>query len=255
MNATKIDHTIDTLLDGRIQIVQPRTGYRVAIDSVLLAASVPVLPKQTVLDAGAGTGAVSFCLVARQPDLRVTALEMNAMHRNMLEKGMELNGMAKQVQLVAGDLRDPPPGLRSRQFDHVATNPPYYADGCARRPANSSSNAADHQTMPLDDWIEACARRVRSGGFLTLIHRAEEIGSLVTALHRQFGGLKILPLWPDSMAASAKRVILSARKGSRAPAQLCRGVVLHEADGSFTSKVQKILRDGAPLNSATDLHE
>ena len=67
--------TVDPLLGGRIRLRQPRRGYRVAIDPVLLAAAVPERYCRRVLDAGAGTGAASLCLAARVPDCRIVALE------------------------------------------------------------------------------------------------------------------------------------------------------------------------------------
>ena len=57
--------TEDKLLDGRVTLLQPRKGYRVAIDPVLLAAAVPARLGDHVLDLGSGTGAASLCLAAR----------------------------------------------------------------------------------------------------------------------------------------------------------------------------------------------
>ena len=59
--------TEDRLLGGRIRLRQPATGYRVAIDPVFLAASVPAEPHQLVLDVGCGAGAAMLCLAARVP--------------------------------------------------------------------------------------------------------------------------------------------------------------------------------------------
>jgi tRNA1(Val) A37 N6-methylase TrmN6 len=49
------------------------------------------------------------------------------------------------------------------------------------------------------------------------------------------------------MGMPAKRVILQARKGSRAPMGLAAGLALHEADGRYTGEAESILRDGASL--------
>jgi tRNA1(Val) A37 N6-methylase TrmN6 len=46
---------------------------------------------------------------------------------------------------------------------------------------------------------------------------------------------------------AAKRVILLARKGSRAPFALLPGLVLHEADGRYTAETDAILRGGDAL--------
>ena len=66
----------DALLGGRVRLRQPKTGYRVAIDPVLLAAAVPASLVDTVLDVGCGVGAASLCLAARVPGCRITGIEM-----------------------------------------------------------------------------------------------------------------------------------------------------------------------------------
>ena len=59
--------TEDRLLGGRVRLRQPAGGYRVAIDPIFLAASVPAEPHQLVLDVGCGAGAAMLCLAARVP--------------------------------------------------------------------------------------------------------------------------------------------------------------------------------------------
>ena len=54
-------YTEDSLLGGKIMMRQPVQGYRVAIDPLLLAASISVEPGESVLDVGAGVGAAGLC--------------------------------------------------------------------------------------------------------------------------------------------------------------------------------------------------
>ena len=49
--------TDDALLGGRVRLLQPRKGYRVAVDAVLLAAAVDAAENARILDLGAGVGA------------------------------------------------------------------------------------------------------------------------------------------------------------------------------------------------------
>ena len=56
-----------------------------------------------------------------------------------------------------------------------------------------------------------------------------------------------MPLWPKAGRA-AKRVIVRARRGSRAPLRLLPGLVLHEADGRYTRAAEDVLRRGAALS-------
>ena len=61
--------TIDTLLRGRVTLVQPARGFRSSLDPLLLAAFVRP-PFGRFVDIGCGTGALSFalsCALLRPP--------------------------------------------------------------------------------------------------------------------------------------------------------------------------------------------
>lgn len=66
-----IEVSEDGLLGGRVRLLQPRTGYRAAVDPVLLAAAARPEPGTRVLDLGCGTGAAALCLAARCGGVRV----------------------------------------------------------------------------------------------------------------------------------------------------------------------------------------
>ena len=58
--------------------------------------------------------------------------------------------------------------------------------------------------------------------------------------------MTLFPLFPKE-GEPALRVILQARKGSRAGLKLLRGLVMHEADGRYTAKAEAVLRHGEAL--------
>lgn len=240
----------DTLLGGRVRLYQPRRGYRVAIDPVLLAASVAAEPGERVLDAGAGSGAASLCLAARVPGCTLVGLERDLELLELAAANVRANGLATRVALIAGDLGAPPPELRELAFDRVMTNPPYYPAGSASPPGSSTGRAASLATVTVGEWLTACLARLRPRGRLTLIHRADRLDAILAALHGRAGAVAVLPLWPQ-VGMPARRVIVEARHGARGPLQLLPGLVLHEPDGRYTAAAAAILRDGAPLPVAS----
>ena len=60
------------------------------------------------------------------------------------------------------------------------------------------------------------------------------------------GDIAVFPLWPG-IGKPASRVIVRARKGVASPTRLLPGLVLHEADGRYTTAADAILREGAGL--------
>jgi tRNA1(Val) A37 N6-methylase TrmN6 len=237
--------TDDRLLDGRLRLSQPARGYRVAIDPVLLAAAVPAGAGDRVLDAGCGTGAAALCLAFRVGGCGVTGLELLAQTAAVARLNIAANDLANRVEIMVGDLREPPAELKV-SFDQVMSNPPYVPESYGTPPPDSARRAAHAESIDLAAWVAACLRRLRPGGWLTMIQRADRLPDLLTALSGKAGDVTILPLWPRADAV-AGRVIVRARKGSRGPAVLARGLVLHEEDGRFTPEAEAVLRHGAPL--------
>src|SRR2546430_1465335 len=80
-------------------------------------------------------------------------------------------------------------------------------------------------------------------GVLLLIHRPERLAEMLARLEGRAGGVVIFPLWPMA-GRPARRVLILARKGSRAPLTLAGGLVLHEPDGRYSAAADAVLRDG-----------
>ena len=241
----------DRLLGGRVSLRQPRSGFRAAIDAVLLAAAVPARDGEVVLDIGSGSGAASLCLAARVIGVRVSGLEADAELVELAAANAVASGLAGRVTMIAGNLRAPPPALRPGTFDHVMANPPHLASGHARAsPDPRRAAAMIESSTSLADWLAAAAAMVRSRGTVTLVHRADRLDAVLSAMAGGWGDIRIYPLWPGAAGRPAQRIIVDARKGARGPLTLLPGLVLHEADGRYTEAAEAILRDGAALTLA-----
>ncbi|MDX6749127.1 methyltransferase [Geminicoccaceae bacterium 1502E] len=239
----------DELLGGRLRLLQPRHGYRVAIDPVLLAAALPAANGR-VLDAGTGTGAAALCLAARVPDCCVVALERDPGHAALARASVRRNGLEERIEVVEGDLLALPAALRRATFDAVMTNPPFNAP-CGNAPRSPGRAVAHVEEVAPALWLDACLRRLRPRGLLALIHRADRLHEVLAALHGRAGAITVLPLWPRA-GVPARRVVVLARKGARGPLTLAAGLVLHEPDGGFTRCAQAILRHAAPLEPSRE---
>jgi tRNA1(Val) A37 N6-methylase TrmN6 len=241
--------TNDTILGGRVKIAQPVGGYRVAVDPVLLAASVRATAGQTVADLGCGTGAVGLCLAQRVQDCRVIALEKQPDLALLSATNVATNGLAERVSVVVGDVSSLP--LRAGSLDHVVMNPPYLASGTASAPANRLRHvAAVEGEAGLAEWLRAGLALLRPKGSLTLVHRADRLDQIIGMLGAlQRGGMSVLPISASS-SAPAHRVIVWCEKGSAKPFTLLPPLVLHRAEGGFTPAAERVLRDSWSLDDA-----
>lgn len=240
------------LLGGRVTCFQPVSGYRSAIDAVLLQAAVDGAPGERVLDLGCGVGAASLCLAARLPAVRVDGLDFQAVLIEQARRGAAAGGMTDRVCFHVGDLLQPPPALvevvADGGFDHVMANPPYQPAGTSRPSPDPIKAAATVEgSARLADWVAAAAGFVRVGGTVTVIHRGDRLDELATAMAGVLGGLAILPFLARADAAEPRRVVVQGRRGAAPGCRRLAGLVLHENGGKYSARAENVLRDGGAL--------
>lgn len=234
--------TQDSLLGGRLQFLQPARGYRAAIDPVFLAASLDITHGQRLLELGCGTGVASLCLLTRFPECQVTGLEINPDYAALAGRNASLNHL-NQFEVVEGDVSALPAELR-QGFDQVFCNPPFYARGRHSVSPDSGKALAHGGETPLVDWVKASRQALRGQGSATFIWPVERLDDIIVLLTPHFGDMRLFPMWPKTGVA-AKRMLIQARLGRKSPTRLLPGIVLHEADGSYTPAAQAVLAGAA----------
>lgn len=242
--------TLDRFLNGKLDILQPRQGHRAGIDPVLLAASVDAVAGQSVLELGCGAGVASLCLGRRVKGLTITGVELQPDYAELAQRNAEENRIAMQV--ITADLVDLPLSIRQQDFDHVFANPPYYQRSAGTAASDEGRDAALAGDTPLTEWIDVATRRVRPGGYVTIIQKADRLRDLMTAMDKRLGSVVITPIAPR-IGRAAELVLMRAKKGGRGAFRLMAPVILHqglrhERDGdSYTAQIREILREGASL--------
>jgi len=253
--------TDDAFLGGKLQLLQPRRGYRAGLDAVLLAAAVPVgahlLPQSgggNMLDVGAGVGTVGLCAARRIENLTVTLLEREPQLVDLATRNIARNGLEDRVGVLMSDATaqsHSPLGcnLPAESFSVVVANPPY--SDCGRGtpsadPLKRNSNALGSGET-LDQWCRFMARMCEPGGLAIMIHTAAGLAAILAGLENRFGAILAQPLHPRE-GEEANRIIVAARKGRRAPLRLLPGIPLHGCDNAFTPRITAVLREGAGLD-------
>jgi tRNA1(Val) A37 N6-methylase TrmN6 len=234
--------TEDALLGGRVHLLQPRKGYRVAVDAVLLAAAVDAAENTRILDLGAGVGAVGLCVARRVPGCQIVGIELQPELAALAERNAALNGASERVRTIVHDLANPlPSGLGT--FDHVATNPPYLAAAVADpSPDASKALATVESSAALARWLEVATANLKPAGTLTIIHRSDRLDEVADQLVRlDWGDLEVKPLMP------AQRVLVRAHRAAKPVRRLAPPLVLHRPEGGYTDEAEAILRHGQPL--------
>ena len=251
MGFAETDLDRNGFLDGRVQCLQPRAGFRAGADTVFLAAAVRARPGELVLELGCGAGVALCCLGARVAGLDLTGLEVQPDYAALASRNLADNGL--QGHILTGDVTSPPAALSNLGFDHVFFNPPYFPDPATPAPDVGRDTARRGSRPLLDAFADLALRRLKPGGILTAILATPLLPPLLASLEGRAGGFEILPLAART-GRQASRVILWARKGGSAPLVMHFPLVIHDGerhvrDGDdHSAAARQILRDGAALS-------
>ena len=249
------DLTLDEISGLGLALRQMRTGHRVGADAVLLAAAAGPAARR-IADVGAGVGAVGLALARRWPQAEVDLVEIDPDLAELARENAERHGLAARARIRLADVTDArarrAAGLADGIADLVVTNPPFLEAGSARA-SPDARRALAHVLAPARDgdplalWLRASLALLAPKGRFVMIHRADALPAIYAALGQRLGGVAVQPIHPRE-GEDAIRVLVSGVKGSRAPARLLPGLVLHESDGRFTPLAQAIHRGEARLD-------
>lgn len=209
-----------TLVGGRVKM--RRGHYNPTSDAVWLAAFAPNDAK-TVLDVGIGSGGVSLCLLAHNPDAVITGIDTSDEMLDACRNNAELNGA--NIELINADINT---WRTTRTFDLVITNPPYFNGTPAKHNA--------HHNADLGAWVARCIARVRPMGTFCIITDATTVARVVAEMSKKLGDITILPLF--GARDVAERVLISGRLGSRGISVIHRGQPMN---------YEPVLRDGLTI--------
>jgi tRNA1Val (adenine37-N6)-methyltransferase len=230
--------THDTLLRGRVQLFQPRDGYRTSLDPVLLAGFL-VPPFGHFLDLGCGTGALTFLLLARDPASSGVGVEIQPRLAQLAEQGRAANGFGDRLRIVRGDVRAAG-AVEAQAFDLVATNPPFRSLGTGVLPPVSEKALAHHEvTLTLAGWLEVAARAFGPDGRLGTIFPFDRWDELRVALDGHGFAVARFRLVVPRAGGVPGRVLVEARRGS-GEAHEEEPLVVHDETG-YTAPVRAML--------------
>lgn len=245
-------HSHDQFLGGRLMVAQPKTGYRAGVDPVLLAASVPAVRGESVLELGCGVGVASLCLAARVPGLAITGVEIQPDAAILAAQNAQHNGC--KLTVITADIASPPAALRGENFDFVIANPPYFDRAQSSPAPHQARERALGEQTPLKIWVKLAAKRLRPKGYAHFIFRSERLQDFMAVLPDDLGSLQVVPIAPRKGRESGL-MLLRARKAGRANFRLMAPLILHEGDrhrhdgDTYTALVSSVLRNGADLVS------
>jgi tRNA1(Val) A37 N6-methylase TrmN6 len=242
------DTTDDALLGGRLRLRQLTKGHRSGTDALLLAAVTPPDTCGTILDVGAGAGAVGLVAAFRAPRAQIGLVEIDKTTCDLALANIQANALGTRMRVFHADVVTPAcrraAGLVDEQAALVLTNPPFFDAGSVRVTQDRARARAHVAVAPLSDWLRASIALLAPGGVFAMIHRADALADCLGSIGGRLGAVSIRPVHPRA-DGPASRILLRGVKGSRAPLRLEAPLALHEPDGRFTPEAMRLALDAS----------
>ena len=231
----------DYLLDKKIKMFQSDEGYKTSSDAVLVSSLIHKIKNtDNILDVGSGTGGISLCLAHRFEKAQIIGFEIQEQLVELENKSAKANSF-QNLKYLIHDIGSKKAPLPYGSFNHVITNPPYTKNG-SKSPNKSKALAHNQENLTLEQWLKFCLKMLKPYGFLYLIHRADALDEILSALHSKAGNINLIPVYSKENQ-EAKRIMVKAQKDSKAPLKILPPLVIHQ-NGGYTSQAEQILRGG-----------
>jgi len=242
MAANSSDETRDTILDGRITLIQPRRGYRFSVEAILLGRFARASTRERVLELGAGCGVVSIMIAALDRPRGVVAIEIQPPLAAMIARSAALNGL-ESVDAVCADLRQKKiAGVESASFDLVVANPPYRAAASGREnPEHGRRLARGENVGTLADFVAVARRYARRGGRVAFVFTARRSAELISAMRSNQLEPKRIRLVHPRIAMPASVMLIETRLGGGIEVTVEPPLILYERQGVYTAEARALL--------------
>ena len=146
----------------------------------------------SVVDLGAGSGALTLAIATESPQAHVIAVEKDPAAAVWLRKNVAM--ISEDVRILEEDVAT---ALMDVKCDVVIANPPYIPDSqelpidvAQHEPAVALFGGSDGMDIPRK-FIAAAARLLKSGGFLAIEHHESQAVAIAAALASEFDQVQL----------------------------------------------------------------
>lgn len=218
-------------LFGDKKIIQNASLYRFTSDSILLSRFARAKKGDTVADFCAGCGAVGFHFLCLNPKIASLALfEIQPALADMARRTAEMNNFAAQV--ICGRVQD-----IGKEYDGafslVLCNPPYERGGFDNI-SYEKAICRKEITVTLEEIISVAARKLKFGGRLCIVNRADRLAELFYTMKKYNLEPKRMQLVKGGENSAPYLVMAEGVKGGRPALEILPELVNNPQNGGST---------------------
>ena len=147
---------------NNVTLLLPDAQFRLSTDSVACARFARFSKQERIADLGCGSGAIALMLLASDPTLRVTGIELQPEAAAAARENAVRNNV--DFTVLEGDLREIRTLLPANSMDGVISNPPYFPVGSGKAAAGPLATARSEETCSLSQLCDAADWLLHWGG-------------------------------------------------------------------------------------------
>nr|WP_274648393.1 tRNA1(Val) (adenine(37)-N6)-methyltransferase [Paenibacillus humicola] len=231
---------VDDLLTRRLHIIQSREVFSFSMDAVLLARFAGVPPRGRVLDLCTGNGVIPLILTTRTK-APIDGVEIQPKLADMARRSVRMNRLENRIQIFEGDLRLFHLQCGYGIYDAVTVNPPYIPAGTGEPNENPYVATARHELNgTLDEIIQACARLVRTGGRVSLVHKPSRFVEIVDTLRKWKLEPKRIRFVHPYVDAEANMVLIEAIRDAKPDVKLLPPLIVYNEERHYHEEILRI---------------
>lgn len=235
--------TNDTLFNGRLVCKQFKSGYRFSIDAILTAHFCRPESRDSILDLGCGCGIIALILAFRNPNVRISGIEIQPELVRLARKNIAENGMQSRISVIEGNFRDTAQLVTPESYDLIVSNPPYRKRDRGRISPDLQRARARHEIdAGLEDMVKAAAYAVKNRGKVVVVYPARLSISLIVDLKKHnLEPKRIQPVYSYPGQKDAGLVLVEAVKNGGAEVRLLPPFYIYsEKNGPYSEAMRKI---------------
>jgi tRNA1Val (adenine37-N6)-methyltransferase len=236
--------SVDTVLEGRLKVIQKEKGYRFSIDAYLLAHFVHVDKDDHVMDMGTGSAVIAMIIANRWPQVKVVGVDIQPEMVDMAKRSIALNALENRIEVRQGDIKTIKTLFGSRMFDAVVLNPPYRKLNSGRLNPDHQKSVARHEIHgSLADFLSAAEYILKAAGHFFTIYPASRIVELICRMRQMCIEPKRIRVVYSHDRSCGEFVLVEGIKGGKEEMKVLPPLFIYSEDGTYTADMARLFKE------------
>lgn len=240
-----VSEKIEPLGNG-IKIIVSDT-HHFSTDTILLADFAAVKKNDKTADLGTGCGTIPLLWARHQPQLFVSAIDIQKNAIDMLKRSIDINSKngikaVNNIHPIVADINNLNGICEFGSYNLVVCNPPYKLSGSGIKNPDAAKKIARHEEYcTINDICKTASKLLQFSGRFCICQRPERLTDVLLSLRANSLEPKRLRFVQQRKNKEPKLFLLEARRGGKPGfMQVLPTLFIEDDNGGFSDEMKKI---------------